>query len=1402
MLRSILSSFLTLTLLLPHFTWAKEAKRDELQELMILQEDFKKSCLPEDIKESRLERYFRDEGLSVDCWKLLAEIQEKEKYIEKELKKKNCESGACEDGELKESTLALSLDLDKKPALLCTPQKKLEIKKACATEAKCVLSSGILPLFSVFSSLKTNNCDPLNDNCFTQIVTSFFKGGVVFFEGLFHLVKLGVDYTKDKIQEFWKDLTKAEDHSSMAQITLAQASEDPGFFEELKKDFPRTMNKLWEAFLESVKEWLKTDVFCEKWSGKPHFSQCLSSAPGFDCIGCKNLFTGMCSIMGYVSSEIIPAFFMGGAITAAKHGVKAAGEIAKKYKIPEYTRKVLVTGPLKVVKETSEVASKIPGVRVTALTVQNYFLHPTVKLTLKAREVFLNLIKTKPAQLVLKGGEETISFSYRVTSTAFKAVLYPIDNPMTSLAFESGSKGVEKVLKLGTPKLVTGSAILSNLIHHNPDMERLWIKLEDSRLESKIKPDERDRILFEIHEKLKTTRSKYLTQYLKKQTTSLDELIKYVYPELLYGKLAKKLPLKDVLKAEAELGDILKVSSSQKLFDEFNQRLSQSEERYRLLSQTQSPKDVLSNSALTESERKNQTMILLGKSHLPKDQQESLYIAVKEAHEVAPLHGVYQYTWREIREKQKILVKAGLTKKEAELVIRHGLAGGAPLREIIDPPFMLLNLNAESIMRKDFKDRETNLLKLFKKERPTKQSIEALYFIDYQDALRDLQPIFRNKRELKESTFYDLYDEGAFFNYRQAKFYLDKENPDVSLDLLKTLHALTMKGGVEKVEAQNLGRVRSTQWTGAATEEKPITLSAVSEIKNNKYLTWNQTASYGNEKNTGIIFYPTPEVHTKEILYQLKGTHPDLVQKIERFNEVELQIRYIKLQLLKVPMKDAQAPSVLRMKERLETLKSEQKQLKLNSADLTEKFVTALTEYEIDLFKKQRAALGKLDTIEKFDKYVDIVASLQKNLVSIHPLPNGNGRSTRLLLNHLLNREGLPSARIMNTEGDLYRSHEEWRKAIKEGMLASDQLVDDLTERAKLGLPLENSMDLFLPQKRKISPVPLISESEVRTQQGLEVIDPRLMREVVKRELLKNPTLSPIMVAEPEKTWRELTEKTQEVFKKNNIYYEHPKKGIERVEIGFVDDDYRFLFGEPSYANKDLYTYKMKNWYSEQLSWRGYSSKTKVYSDDEILSHFTQINPNLVSNRTRAKIESGADPTEVKMAIERDFDDYNEDVFGTGLAKKAKEHALFGEERKESYALSTSKKREVAKAFSMGAMDLEKYGEHAKPEVQDLLKSRLIVGSRRAIKDVDLSRLKQVREDFSYDYGRQQEVLSIGAIEPDAVNIVQSIDAKGEVIKSFVRNPQNPREVFIIPKDIDQSLPINPADAERIVELP
>jgi hypothetical protein len=400
-------------------------------------------------------------------------------------------------------------------------------------------------------------------------------------------------------------------------------------------------------------------------------------------------------------------------------------------------------------------------------------------------------------------------------------------------------------------------------------------------------------------------------------------------------------------------------------------------------------------------------------------------------------------------------------------------------------------------------------------------------------------------------------------------------------------------------------------------------------------------------------------------------------------------------------------------------------------------------------------------------------------------------------MNYALMKEGFPPSRIIDTNADIYTSLDEWKKIIKHGILASDFLMDDLIERMKFGLPIENSVELITPYSRPPVKMVLKGEKKVPYMEGVEYIDPRLYREIVKRLVKTDPALKAELVNNPLAAWDKIHLKADEVFAHNNAYYNHPKKGIGRVEIGYVDDDFKILYGKSSFDNQELFDFKMKTWYSDDINWRGLASKSSEKSEDEIIDMFKNLNSHMASNAVLGKIRSGASPEAIKKAALEDFDKLNNDIFGDGLVKMARDHSETGPMYGISYGYSTSKNREVGKAFAMGAMVVGKYGEHKLPELQALLKSRVLVGARKSMKDVDLGRLKQLRPEFSYKYGRQQEVMGVGASDPDAISIIQTIDAEGGVTLSYLRNPKKADEIWVIKGDIE---PDGVPTAEQIVK--
>ncbi len=63
-----------------------------------------------------------------------------------------------------------------------------------------------------------------------------------------------------------------------------------------------------------------------------------------------------------------------------------------------------------------------------------------------------------------------------------------------------------------------------------------------------------------------------------------------------------------------------------------------------------------------------------------------------------------------------------------------------------------------------------------------------------------------------------------------------------------------------------------------------------------------------------------------------------------------------------------------------------------------------------------------------------LAAELQQRFISIHPFDHDyNGRSSRLLMNWALEREGLPPSAVADFDKDLFSTTEEWTEAVRAG---------------------------------------------------------------------------------------------------------------------------------------------------------------------------------------------------------------------------------------------------------------------------------------------------------------------------------------------------------------------------------
>lgn len=620
------------------------------------------------------------------------------------------------------------------------------------------------------------------------------------------------------------------------------------------------------------------------------------------------------------------------------------------------------------------------------------------------------------------------------------------------------------------------------------------------------------------------------------------------------------------------------------------------------------------------------------------------------------------------------------------------------------------------------------------------QNLNALLFIDYTHSFDLLESLYKGESRLDAVNIFDIYNSGRskpFKNFVETSNYLQRYKPDFTVDNLKTVHKKMMSGNVDDIATSDLGVIRNQVIIGNIPSSQPISKEAFEVMEENPYISTNWLKS--NSKGYyGEIGYPNPMDFTDDVAQKIKRIDRGLYNELVEYRDYETG----------------------------------------NLEELTSRMVNALTEDLMDWFVKQRDQIGNLSNKRNFKKYAELSARFQRDLISIHPFVDGNGRSVRqFALYYPFWLEGLPAPRLTDPDADLYTPISKWSEQIIEGMENSMKLYKSLDERLALGLPIESTPELLVPSipnkisinKRILKPRKLLKDykmESVRPSQFSEYVFQRLQDQDIYDEYLDSPYV----------LLKKLTDDFEKYYQTSRLDYLHPKFGEEKLQLGLVGRDFMHTFANKSYKDKKLWNYKMDRWYDDSILWRGLSSQDSVSSEKEILSMFTSVNDHFVSNNN---IGRGGD--KVKLAIE-EFERYNEDVVEGGLVKIARDHSESGPLYGESYGYSTSRKRSVGKAFAMGAMVIAEYGQHQ--DYQHLLKSRVLVGMKKGLKDVDLARLKQMRPEFSYRYPRQREVMGIGATDPDAVMFIQTIDEFGEVILSYVRNPKNPSEILVFDKEV------------------
>lgn len=645
--------------------------------------------------------------------------------------------------------------------------------------------------------------------------------------------------------------------------------------------------------------------------------------------------------------------------------------------------------------------------------------------------------------------------------------------------------------------------------------------------------------------------------------------------------------------------------------------------------------------------------------------------------------------------------------------------------------------------------------------------IKSVEFFDYAHTAKTLWENYLTNSHNKLD-FTNLYDHGGpelkgapFNGFMRAREYLKSTQETISLDLIKKVHTLVMQDRVEGLRDEQLGVIRTGEMYGNAVGIWALKPSQIEAIIQNPYLSFEKdyrsatpTPEFSNIKiwgengqnsldlkseprTSGYIIYPYISKLKAETLELIKTSHPELYSQIMQYRDGHFLVP---------------------------------------TSELNQKLITALSENRINRFVQDQQKM--FSSKEHFNErdYINLVADFQRDLVSIHPLGNGNGRTTRLILNYLLEQAGLPPARIEDPFQDIQVSKQEWRDMVYRGVQNTASLYADIAYRLQNGLMVEHSPELLHPAVTESVAIKTVKQGSTKNidVQTIVSIEKNQFTAFAKSMMDVYPQLKTNMQQDILSTMSYLNSLFVEYFRTKTIRYIHDKDGDRIIKLRLVEQDFIDQFAQITASDKTQWQNKIDRWYDKNmLIWRGLADRNREVQDSELIGFFQKTSSHLASNSALRNRSGG-----LTEAMKDDFLKYNHQLITGELLKMADDHHKSGPLYGNSYGYSTSKREVVGKAFAMGAMVIAEYGKQNDPELQKQLKSRINVASYRAWKDVDLGRLKVFDSRFSYIYGRQAEVMGIGGTDPDAVMLIQRLAADGSVTHTFIRNPKNPNEIL------------------------
>ncbi len=340
----------------------------------------------------------------------------------------------------------LSRDVNNALVAQCTQEDIDARNQSCGQEIACSITStlmgpvlaGYLSLTGGSSNAGKRQCLSSENDCLTNVLTSLVDYLISSVKAVWSLLGMGVDWVTEKGKDFWGWVTNAEDETSKTQEAIQNLSDRD--IKEIEEDSEGWFKKTLTGITSMLNEWIKTEVFCEKWSGAPNFSTCQQPMKGWDCLGCGTMINGMCRMAGPAIGLIAETVLTGGALAVISKGAKGVkAGIAAMKSSPKYMatiKRVQNTGfaqKLNKAKEAVITSSRLPKgqplkytkellAKVAQLSKDRFSKIKNSGVVTKAKEILKKLSETKLAKAVKKVDE--------VDSKALKAGYESVDKTL------------------------------------------------------------------------------------------------------------------------------------------------------------------------------------------------------------------------------------------------------------------------------------------------------------------------------------------------------------------------------------------------------------------------------------------------------------------------------------------------------------------------------------------------------------------------------------------------------------------------------------------------------------------------------------------------------------------------------------------------------------------------------------------------------------------------------------------------------------------------------------------------------------------------------------------------------------------------------------------------------------